>query len=90
MAWLSNYAHPGLLLVGVIPVALLVMYALGQRRRRRRLRRFVGSDVGQALSPDRLRRLRHLPIVLSVAAMLSLTLAMAAPPVMSKSPAIVR
>lgn len=79
MTWLSIYAHPGLLLVAVIPVALLAMYALGQQRRRQRLRRFVGSDVGQGLSRDRLRWLRHLPIVVSVVAMISLTVAMAGP-----------
>lgn len=90
MAWLSNYAHPGLLLVAVIPVALLAMYALGQQRRRQRLRRFVGSDVGQGLSRDRLRWLRHLPIVVSVVAMFSLTVAMAGPTRESRSPEIVR
>jgi Ca-activated chloride channel homolog len=75
VAWSSNFAHPLLLLVAVVPLVLLGGYVAEQYRRARRVRRFTGSAA-----PARRRGLlRHLPITLAVASLLALTVALAGP-----------
>jgi Ca-activated chloride channel family protein len=76
---LSGLAHPGLLLLAVIPVLLLGLYAAGQISRSRRLHRFGDRSALQRLSPKRPHRLRHLPIALTVVALLFLIVALAGP-----------
>lgn len=76
---LSGLAHPGLLLLAVIPVLLLGLYAAGQIQRGRRLRQFGDRAALQRLSPTRPHRLRHLPIALAVVALLFLIVALAGP-----------
>jgi Ca-activated chloride channel family protein len=63
----------------LVPVGLLALYVLVQMRRGRRLRRFTAPDLAPVVVPRRAHRLRHLPIVVSVVALLLLTVAMAGP-----------
>ncbi|EFG76136.1 von Willebrand factor type A domain protein [Mycobacterium parascrofulaceum ATCC BAA-614] len=69
---LYGFQRPGMLLFGLLPLALLAVYILVQGRRRRRLRRFTESSVPQ--SP-----IRHLPIAVSLLSLVLLTIALATP-----------
>ncbi|MGZ4577384.1 MAG: VWA domain-containing protein [Mycobacterium sp.] len=69
---LYGFQRPGMLLFGLLPLALLGVYILVQARRRRRLRRFTEANVPQ--SPA-----RHLPIAVSLLSLTLLTIALATP-----------
>jgi Ca-activated chloride channel homolog len=69
---LSEFQRPGMLLFGLVPLALLAVYLIVQVRRRKRLRRFTEADVPQSLW-------RHLPIVASLLCLTLLTVALATP-----------
>ncbi|MGD1347769.1 VWA domain-containing protein [Mycobacterium seoulense] len=69
---LYGFQRPGMLLFGLLPLALLAVYVLVQARRRRRLRRFTEADVPQ--SPT-----RHIPIAVSLLSLTLLTIALATP-----------
>ncbi|MGD1172990.1 VWA domain-containing protein [Mycobacterium seoulense] len=69
---LYGFQRPGMLLFGLLPLALLAVYVLVQARRRRRLRRFTEADVPQ--SPT-----RHIPIAVSLLSLTLLTVALATP-----------
>ncbi|MGZ4527862.1 MAG: VWA domain-containing protein [Mycobacterium sp.] len=69
---LYGFQRPGMLLFGLLPLALLGVYILVQARRRRRLRRFTEANVPQ--SPT-----RHLPIAVSLLSLTLLTIALATP-----------
>ncbi|ORV56277.1 VWA domain-containing protein [Mycobacterium europaeum] len=69
---LYGFQRPGMLLFGLLPLALLAVYVLVQSRRRRRLRRFTEADVPQ--SPT-----RHIPIAVSLLSLILLTIALATP-----------
>jgi Ca-activated chloride channel homolog len=69
---LSEFQRPGMLLFGLVPVALLAVYVIVQARRRQRLHRFTEAIVPQ--SPW-----RHLPIVVSLLSLMLLTVALATP-----------
>ncbi|MCV7350933.1 VWA domain-containing protein [Mycobacterium parmense] len=69
---LYGFQRPALLLFALIPVALLAVYVLVQARRRRRLRRYTEAEVPQSLW-------RHLPIAVSLLALLLLTVALGTP-----------
>ncbi|OBG24811.1 VWA domain-containing protein [Mycobacterium sp. 852002-51057_SCH5723018] len=69
---LYGFQRPGLLLFGLIPVALLAVYVLVQARRRRRLHRYTDSVVPQSLW-------RHVPIAVSLLSLILLTIALATP-----------
>ena len=69
---LYGFQRPGMLLFAVVPLALLAVYVVVQRRRRRRLRRYTDDAVPQ--SPW-----RHLPIAVSLLALVLLTVALATP-----------
>ncbi|WP_406816887.1 VWA domain-containing protein [Mycobacterium sp. M23085] len=69
---LYGFQRPGLLLFGVVPLALLAVYVLVQARRRQRLHRYTETPVPQ--SP-----LRHLPIAVSLLSLVLLTIALATP-----------
>ncbi|WP_231977689.1 VWA domain-containing protein, partial [Mycobacterium sp. E2989] len=64
--------RPGMLLFGLLPLALLGVYILVQARRRRRLRRFTETSVPQSLA-------RHIPIAVSLLSLVLLTIALATP-----------
>ncbi|HET7075176.1 MAG TPA: VWA domain-containing protein [Mycobacterium sp.] len=69
---LYGFQRPGMLLFGLIPLALLAVYVIVQARRRRRLRRFTESEVPQSWW-------RHLPIAASLLCLVLLTIALATP-----------
>ncbi|WP_102418653.1 VWA domain-containing protein [Mycobacterium sp. 4858] len=69
---LYGFQRPGMLLFGLLPLALLAVYVLVQSRRRRRLRRFTEASVPQ--SPT-----RHIPIAVSLLSLILLTVALATP-----------
>ncbi len=69
---LYEFQRPGMLLFGLVPLALLGIYVIVQARRRRRLRRFTEAEVPQSLW-------RHLPIVVSLLCLTLLTVALATP-----------
>lgn len=69
---LYGFQRPGMLLFGLLPLALLAVYILVQGRRRHRLRRFTEATVPQ--SPT-----RHLPIAVSLLSLILLTIALATP-----------
>ncbi|ORJ61470.1 VWA domain-containing protein [Mycobacterium simiae] len=69
---LYGFQRPALLLFGLIPLALLVVYALVQSRRRHRLRRFTEAEVPQSIW-------RHLPIAVAVFSLALLTISLGTP-----------
>jgi Ca-activated chloride channel homolog len=69
---LYGFQRPGLMLFGLVPLALLIVYVLVQASRRRRLRRFTEADVPQPFW-------RHLPIAVSLLSLVLLTIALATP-----------
>ncbi len=69
---LYGFQRPGMLLFGLLPLALLAVYLLVQARRRRRLRRYTEANVPQ--SPT-----RHIPIAVSLLSLILLTIALATP-----------
>jgi Ca-activated chloride channel family protein len=62
-----------------VVVAMLAMYVVAQRARRRRVLRFANLELLQAVSPPPQRRWRHVPAALLVASLALLTTAMAGP-----------
>lgn len=84
---LAGLAHPGLLLLALVPVALVALYAAVQIQRRRRLRQFGDPAAMVRLTPKRPHRLRHLPIVLAMVALLFLVFSLAGPTHQARIPA---
>lgn len=76
---LSGFQSPALFAFVLVPVGLIGLYLLATLRRGERLRRFTDPDLASSAAPRPAHRLRHLPIVLSVVALLLLTVAMAGP-----------
>jgi Ca-activated chloride channel homolog len=75
----SGFANAWFLLFFVVVAAMLVMYVLAQRARRRRVLRFANLELLQSVAPPARRRWRHLPAALLVASLALLTTAMAGP-----------
>ncbi|OBK53397.1 VWA domain-containing protein [Mycobacterium sp. 1081908.1] len=69
---LYGFQRPGMLLFGVIPLALLAVYVVVQARRRQRLRRYTEAEVPQSWW-------RHVPIAVSLLSLFLLTIALATP-----------
>jgi Ca-activated chloride channel homolog len=69
---LYGFQRPGMLVFGLLPLALLAIYVIVQARRRHRLRRFTEATVPQSWW-------RHLPIVVSLLCLALLTIALATP-----------
>ncbi|OBF11588.1 VWA domain-containing protein [Mycobacterium sp. 852002-10029_SCH5224772] len=69
---LYGFQRPGMLLFGLVPLALLAVYVVVQARRNRRLHRYTDATVAQ--SPW-----RHLPIAASLLCLALLTIALATP-----------
>ncbi|WP_156765480.1 VWA domain-containing protein, partial [Mycobacterium sp. 1245499.0] len=69
---LYGFQRPGLLLFGLVPLALLAVYVYVAARRRQRLHRYTDTPVPQ--SPW-----RHLPIAVSLLSLALLTIALATP-----------
>jgi Ca-activated chloride channel family protein len=75
----SGFANGWFFLFLVVVVAMLAMYVVAQRARRRRVLRFANLELLQAVSPPPQRRWRHVPAALLVASLALLTTAMAGP-----------
>lgn len=69
---LAQFQRPGMLLFGLIPLALLAAYILVQAQRQKRLHRYTEEHVPQSV-------LRHLPIVVALFGLFLLTIALATP-----------
>ncbi|MBS4728969.1 VWA domain-containing protein [Mycobacterium sp. SM1] len=69
---LSGFQRPGMLLFGLVPLALLAVYLATQARRRQRLRRFTEESVPQPAW-------RHVPLVVALVGLALLTVALATP-----------
>ena len=76
---LAGLAHPRLLMLALVPVALVALYVVVQIQRRRRMRQFGDATALARLAPKRPHRLRHLPIALSAVALLLLVFSLAGP-----------
>jgi Ca-activated chloride channel family protein len=76
---LSGFQNPWLVVFVLVPAGLAALYVLVYVRRGQRLRRFADPNMAPVVAPRRAHRLRHLPIVVSVVALLLLTVAMAGP-----------
>lgn len=75
----SGFQHSWFFLCALAAVALITMYVSQQFARRKQVLRFANLDLLHAVAPRQIRRLRHLPAVLMVVALLLLTVAMAGP-----------
>jgi Ca-activated chloride channel family protein len=69
---LSGFQRPGMLLFGLVPLALLAVYLIVRARRRERLRRFTEANVPQS-------SWQHIPIAVSLVGLALLTVALATP-----------
>jgi Ca-activated chloride channel family protein len=69
---LYEFQRPGMLLFGLIPLALLAVYLVVQGRRRHRLRRFTEAAVPQPWW-------RHIPVAVFTLSLILLTIALATP-----------
>jgi Ca-activated chloride channel family protein len=76
---LSGFSSAWLLLFFLVIVALVAMYAMVLRKRRRHVLRFANFDLLQQVSPPPTNRWRHVPAALLVASLALLTTAMAGP-----------
>ncbi|TPG37350.1 VWA domain-containing protein [Mycolicibacterium hodleri] len=70
----TGFEHRWLFLFGLVPLALLVLYAAAQTRRRRRVALFVGDSSGSIPV-----RWRHLPFALTLVGLVLLMVALAGP-----------
>ena len=75
----TGFANAWFFLFLVVVVAMVLMYFVAQRARKRRVLRFANLELLQAVSKPRPRRWRHLPAALLVASLALLTTAMAGP-----------
>ena len=69
---LAQFQRPGMLLFGLIPLALFAAYVMVQAQRQKRLHRYTEEHVPQSLW-------RHLPIALALFCLFLLTVALATP-----------
>jgi Ca-activated chloride channel family protein len=76
---LSQLAHPGLLLLVLVPLALLAGYVGAQLHRARRLRSFSSPALLNRVSPLRPHAWRHVPVALALVALVLLVFALAGP-----------
>lgn len=77
---LSGFANAWLFLYLLVVVAVVALYVVYLRARRRRVMRFANMEVLERVAPGRApSRWRHLPVALLVAALALLTTAMAGP-----------
>ncbi|KAA0091508.1 VWA domain-containing protein [Mycolicibacterium sp. P1-18] len=72
----TGFEHPWLFLFGLVPVALLAAYVVAQRRRRRRVARFLGTPPGPAVAGL---KWRHVPLAVTLVGLVVLTVALAGP-----------
>lgn len=83
---LSEFQHPMWLLLLVVPVAITVGYVLALRSKKRRTVRFGNFGVLRSVDSRGRRWFTHVPAVLLILSMLSLTIALAGPQKEQKVP----
>ena len=76
---LSGFANGWFFLYIVVILAVIGLYLVVQRARRKRVMRFANMDVLERVAPKRSTRWRHVPAALLIAALALLTTAMAGP-----------
>jgi Ca-activated chloride channel family protein len=76
---MSGFANAWLFLYLLVIAAVVVLYVIAVRARRRRVMRFANMELLERVAPERRGRWRHLPAALLVAALALLTTAMAGP-----------
>ncbi|MDT5013967.1 MAG: Ca-activated chloride channel, partial [Mycobacterium sp.] len=77
---LSGFQHIWWFLLFLIAVlALIGLYLVAQRSRRRRLQRFANTELLSSVAPNRPSRWRHVPAVLLAITLLLLAIAVAGP-----------
>jgi Ca-activated chloride channel homolog len=75
----SGLESPAWLLLLVAPVAVLLLYAWTNWRRRQRLRQFAAPAAVDSVAPARPSAWRHLPMAVMLVALVPLTIALAQP-----------
>ena len=83
---LSEFQHPIWLLLLVVPVAITIGYVLALRSKKRRTVRFGNFDVLRSVDTRGRRWFTHVPAVLLILSMVSLTIALAGPQKAQKVP----
>ena len=83
---LSEFQHPMWLLLLVVPVAITVGYVLALRSKKRRTVRFGNFGVLRSVDSRGRRWFTHVPAVLLILSMVSLTIALAGPQKEQKVP----
>ncbi len=83
---LSEFQHPIWLLLLVVPVAITIGYVLALRSKKRRTVRFGNFDVLRSVDTRGRRWFTHVPAVLLILSMVSLTIALAGPQKEQKVP----
>jgi Ca-activated chloride channel family protein len=76
---LSGFEHKWYFLFLLVFLGVIGFYIGVQLARRKRMLRFANTELLESVAPQRPKRRRHLPAVLLLAALLSLTVAMAGP-----------
>jgi Ca-activated chloride channel family protein len=76
---LQRFTAPWWFLLFVVIAGIVAGYIVVQRMRRKRMMRFTNLELLETVVPKRPSRLRHLPAIVLVAALMLLTTAMAGP-----------
>jgi Ca-activated chloride channel homolog len=76
---LQRFTSPAWFLLFVVIAGLVAGYVVVQRMRRRRVMRFTNLELLEKVAPKKPSRLRHLPAIVLVGALMLLTTAMAGP-----------
>src|ERR1700681_2319615 len=76
---MSGFEHVWFFLFLFVVLGLIGLYIVVQLARHRRMLRFANMELLESVAPKRPSRWRHLPAVLLLASLLSLTVAMAGP-----------
>jgi Ca-activated chloride channel family protein len=76
---LSGFEHVWFFLFLLVVLALIGLYIVVQLARHRRMLRFANLELLESVAPKRSSRLRHVPAILLVIALVFLTVAMAGP-----------
>jgi Ca-activated chloride channel family protein len=76
---LSGFEHAWFFLFLLAVAAVVALYIIVQMARHRRMLRFANMELLESVAPKRSSRLRHVPAILLVIALVFLTVAMAGP-----------
>ncbi len=76
---LSGFEHAWFLLFLLVVAGLVALYIVVQMARQRRMLRFANMELLESVAPKQPTKRRHLPAILTVIALVFLTVAMAGP-----------